>query len=96
MRLPIADDLDSRNGVANKDARLTNMLKEADEGRELAVIRPGLVSQVVSSGAGGGLVQFNGDLLTVFGTTLGRYSSGAIGSLGTVGAGVYDFAQGPL
>lgn len=71
MRLPIADDLDSRNGVANKDARLTNMLKEADEGRELAVTRPGLGLVATGSGVGGGLVAFNGELISVYGTTLG-------------------------
>lgn len=68
MRLPVASSLQSRDGSANKDARLTNMLKEADEGRELAVIRPGLVLNLSASGIGNGLVAFNNDLVSVYGS----------------------------
>ena len=71
MRLPIASPLVSRDGAANKDARLTNMLKESDGGRELAVTRPGLALIAAGSGVGGGLVAFNGELISVYGTTLG-------------------------
>ena len=69
MRLPIASPLVSRDGAANKDARLTNMLKESDGGRELAVVRPGLVLDAVASGMGNGLVAFGNDLIGVYGTT---------------------------
>lgn len=69
MRLPIASPLVSRDGAANKDARLTNMLKESDGGRELAVTRPGLNLQVDLSGVGNGLVVFNDELIGVYGTT---------------------------
>lgn len=71
MRLPIASPLVSRDGAANKDARLTNMLKEMDGSRELAVTRPGLTLVAEGAGAGGGLVAFNGELISVYGTTLG-------------------------
>jgi len=75
MRLPIASPLVSRDGAANKDARLTNMFKESDGGRELAVTRPGLTLVATGSGAGGGLVAFNGELISVYGTTLGFSTS---------------------
>ena len=71
MRLPIASPLVSRDGAANKDARLTNMLKESDGGKELAVVRPGLELIAAGTGVGGGLVAFNGELVSVYGTTLG-------------------------
>lgn len=71
MRLPIASPLVSRDGSANKDARLTNMLKEMDGSRELAVTRPGLGLVATGAGVGGGLVAFNGELISVYGTTLG-------------------------
>jgi len=72
MRLPIASPLVSRDGSANKDARLTNMLKEMDGSRELAVVRPGLVLDAVASGVGNGLVVFNDELVSVYGSTLYR------------------------
>lgn len=71
MRLPIASPLVSRDGAANKDARLTNMLKESDGSKELAVVRPGLELIAAGTGVGGGLVAFNGELVSVYGTTLG-------------------------
>ena len=42
MRLPLASQIDSRDGESNKDGRLTNVLKETDEGGGLACVRPGL------------------------------------------------------
>lgn len=69
MRLTLVSDVDSRDGAANKDARLTNMLKESDGSRELAVTRPGLVLESVAYGVGNGLVAFGNDLIGVYGTT---------------------------
>ena len=94
MRLPLASQLDSRDGESNKDGRLTNVLKETDEGGELACVRPGLELMASMSGNGSGVVAFNGILISVFGTTLG-YGDDPV-SIGTITAGTYDFAQSPL
>lgn len=90
MRLPIASPLVSRDGSANKDARLTNMLKEVDSGRELAVVRPGLEYAATGTGAGGGLVAFNNELISVYGTTLGTVSVNQYVTWTKVGATVMD------
>lgn len=78
MRLPLTPTLSTKDAVSNKNARLTNCLKEAklspDKKKELsskAVVRPGLVLDAQASGAGNGLVAFNGDLVSVYGATLG-------------------------
>lgn len=94
MRLPVVSDIDSRDGAANKDERLTNVLVETDEDVTLAVVRPGLATVATSSGAGGGETVFNETLITVFGTTLGFGST--LSTIGTVAAGSYDFCQSPL
>ena len=94
MRLPLASEIDSRDGTSNKDERLTNTLSENDEGVVLACVRPGLATIATASGAGGGETVFNDALITVFGTTLGF---GQIPStIGTVATGSYDFCQSPL
>ena len=94
MRLPLAFEIDSRDGVSAKDERLTNVLSESDEGVTLAVVRPGLATIATATGAGGGEVNFNDVLITVFGTTLGHGT--APSTIATVVAGSYDFAQSPL
>lgn len=94
MRLPLASQLDSRDGSTNKDGRLTNVLKETDEGGELAVVRPGLELMAAMSGAGGGITAFNGTLISVFGETLGYGDDPA--PISTITAGTYDFAQSTL
>jgi len=94
MRLPLASEIDSRDGTSSKDERLTNVLQEDEEGVVLAALRPGLATIATASGAGGGAVNFNDVLITVYGTTLG---SGATPStISTVVAGSYDFCQSPL
>jgi len=94
VRLPLAPEIDSRDGSANKDERLTNVLSEQDRDRVLSVVRPGLSAIVTASGAGGGAVNFNDVLITVFGTTLGHGTTPS--TIGTVVAGSYDFCQSPL
>ncbi len=94
MRLPITTQLSTKDGISNKNARLTNMLKETDEGGELAVVRPALELMASMSGSGSGVVAFNGILISVFGTTLGHGDDPV--SIGTITAGTYDFAQSPL
>ncbi len=94
MRLPLVTNVDSRDGASNKDERLTNVLSEIDEGVTLAVLRPGLSTVATASGVGGGEINFNGTLITVFGTTLGHGATPS--TIGTVVSGIYDFAQSPL
>lgn len=94
MRLQLASEIDSRDGTSNRDERMTNMLSETDEGVTLAVLRPGLATIATASGAGCGEVNFNDVLITVYGTTLGF--SPTPSTIGTVAAGLYDFAQGAL
>ena len=93
MRLPLAFDIDSRDGTSSKDERLTNVLQEDDEGAILAVVRPGLATIATASGAGGGVVNFNDVLISVYGTTLGHGTTPS--SIGTVVAGSYDFCASP-
>ena len=94
MRIPLAGEIDSRDGSSNKDERLTNILGEDNNGQQMAVLRPGLATIATASGAGGGEVNFNDVLITVFGTTLGSGSTPS--TIGTVVAGSYDFCQSPL
>lgn len=71
MRLPLVPSLSTKNGVSNKNARMTNVLKESKKTGDMAVVRPGLTLNATASGVGNGLVVFNGELISVFGTTLG-------------------------
>ena len=72
MRLNVVPSISTKDGVSNKNARLTNCLKEVKKSGDMAVIRPGLVLDAVASGVGNGLVSFNGELVSVYGATLGR------------------------
>lgn len=94
MRLPLVSNIDSRDGTANKDERLTNVLMENDEGVAMACVRPGLATIATASGVGGGETVFNETLITVFGTTLGFGATPA--TISTVVAGNYDFCQSPI
>ena len=94
MRLPIASDIDSRDGASAKDERLTNMLGEDNNGQQMATLRPGLATIAIASGAGGGVTNFDSVLISVFGTTLGSGTTPT--TVSTVVAGSYDFAQSPI
>ena len=94
MRLPLVPDIETRDGATTKDAKLTNVLVEDDSGVKLAGIRPGLSAVATASGAGNGLVAFNGELISVFGTTVGYGTTPT--STGTVSGSNFDFAQSPL
>ena len=94
MRIPLVTEIDSRDGVSNKDERFTNVLAETDEGVSLACVRPGLAAVATATGAGGGLVNFNDVLVSVFGTVLGSGTTPT--TVSTVVAGSYDFTQSPL
>ena len=94
MRLPLPPVIDSRDGTTAKDALVRNLLKETDEGTELLCLRPGLAAISGNTGNGSGLVDFDGVLISVFGTVLGYGATPA--SAGAVVAGTYDFSQGTL
>lgn len=94
MRIPLAPVVDSRDGSSDKDAKAVNLLKEDDEGTALVALRPGLVLNAYASGVGNGLVSFNDELISVFGSTLGFGSTPS--TIGPVVAGSYDFAASPL
>lgn len=80
MRLPSTPQLSTKDGTSNKNARLTNCLKESKKSGDKAVVRPGLVLNAVGDGVGGGLVAFNNELVSVYGTTLGFGSGDELGS----------------
>lgn len=71
MRLPVAGNISTRDGSSNKNARMTNMLAEEKQGKSFAAVRPGLNQVASTTGNGNGIVCFNGDLVNVFGATLG-------------------------
>jgi len=50
---------------------MTNMLAEEKQGKSFAAVRPGLNQVASTTGNGNGIVCFNGDLVNVFGATLG-------------------------
>lgn len=82
MRIPVVASVSTKDGTSNKNARLTNCLKESKKSGDMAVIRPGLVLDAVASGVGNGLVSFNGELVSVYGATLGiGVTEGAVSSI---------------
>lgn len=70
MRLPVVQQLDTKDGVSNKNARLTNCLREKTQPADKAVIRPGLVTSDTYSGLGNGLIPFDGRLLVIYDDTV--------------------------
>lgn len=95
MRLPIVPQISTKDGVSNKNARLTNCLKESKKSGDKAVVRPGLVLDAQASGVGHGLVVFNNELVSVYGATLGLNTEAVAGadsaaySVGTGGLEVH-------
>ena len=71
MRLSVFPDLSTKDGVTDENARMTNALKEVRAVGDMATIRPGLVTSAVSVGNGNGLVSFNGELVSIFGASVG-------------------------
>jgi len=65
MRLPIVHQISTKDGVSNKNARLTNVLKETRKTGDLAVLRPGLEFADTYPGLGNGLIIFDGRLLVI-------------------------------
>jgi hypothetical protein len=94
VRVPLTFEVDSRDGLSNKDSRLTNVLVESDEGTQLATVRPALETVSSNTGNGNGVTSIDGTLISVFGTVLGFGATPS--SIGTVTNGTYDFAEGVL
>ena len=85
MRLPVIPNVSTKDGLSNKNARLTNCLKETTKRGDKAVIRPGLVLDAEASGVGHGLVVFDNQLVSVYGSTLGiGVADGAPASVYTI------------
>lgn len=78
MRLPVVPQISTKDGISNKNARLTNALKETNKQGDKAVIRPGLTLDAVASGVGNGLVVFNDALVSVYGATVGEKLNDAV------------------
>jgi len=70
MRLPVVSQISTKDGISNKNSRLTNMLKESRKTGDLAVVRPGLVLSDTYTGIGGGLIPFDGRLLQIWDDTV--------------------------
>ena len=90
MRLPLVPPIDSRDGTDEKDCLCKNLLIEAEDGIQLATLRPGqTLNTSFTAAAGNNIVEFNGSLVTSFGTKL--YVEGV--EIATISAGMKDFAQ---
>lgn len=70
MRLPIVPQLSTKDGTSNKNARLTNCLKESKKTGDKAVVRPGLLLSDTYTGLGSGLIPFDGRLLVIYDDTV--------------------------
>lgn len=70
MRLPVVVPISTKDGTSNKNARLTNMLKETSKRGDKAVVRPGLVAAGDFPGIGNGLIPFDGRLLVISDDTI--------------------------
>jgi hypothetical protein len=70
MRLPMTPNVSTKDGTSNKNARLTNCLKETTKRGDMAVIRPGLVLSDTFTGVGSGLIPFDGRLLQIWNDTV--------------------------
>ena len=79
MRLPIVPQLSTKDGAANKNARMTNALREKNR----AVVRPGLSLVLDYAGVGNGLVPWNDRLIGLFDDTV--YDLDTVGTGGTGG-----------
>jgi len=89
MRLPLNFKLTAKGG--NVTALAQNCVQDAKGQKVLLSVRPGLSQVTVSAGAGNGLVCFSNELISVFGTSLGKSSS--VDPLALLTDDVYDFTQ---
>ncbi len=66
MRIPLVPQLSTKDGETNKNARMTNALKESTVTGAVAQVRPGLDQLATTTGSGNGLVDFDGELVSIF------------------------------
>ncbi len=95
-RLPLLITPASRDNSGKKDAKLVNCYMEiGPDGEPIIIKRPGTsVYSGPFSGAGAGIVNWLGDIYTVFGTTFYK-NGGTIGTVdGTGGIYHFDFCLG--
>lgn len=79
MRLPLATNLDSRDGALDKDARMTNALKDVRNGTEIVTNRPGLLlAGQVDGVAGQGITSHDGDLIAIYGGNIELFTEGSL------------------
>lgn len=72
MRLPLVPPIDTRDGTTDKDGHCRNMLFEQDEQGQFAVLRPSINIVAAANGNGRGIVEFQDELISVYGATLGE------------------------
>jgi hypothetical protein len=94
MRLPVPAPIESRDGTVEKDGLCKNLLIEQDDEVLLSALRPGLSAAMASSGSGNGITEFNGVLISSFGTSLSLGIPEV--SLGTIDADFHDFVQSTI
>lgn len=83
MRLPVVPQIGTKDGTSNKNARLTNCLMESTKRGDKAVVRPGLeLRATAEEGYGGGLTVFDGEMVSVYGTTVGILTMSGSGAYG--------------
>lgn len=93
MRLPVVPPISTKDGLSNKNARLTNCLKEIKKGGEKAVVRPGLSLSDTYQGLGSGLIVFDGRLLVVADDTIYGDSEWPLDSPTWAVGTTYDFGD---
>lgn len=91
MRIPLTPVVDSRDGSSDKDARMSNALKETENGSDFACVRPALTLITNTTGNGNG-VSYLDTLISVFGDKI-RYSE-SLTLFTTIDDGKYDFVRG--
>jgi hypothetical protein len=94
-RLPLIAQPENRDETSEKDAKLINGYVEKNEATKETWIfkRPGLLqTDVAKSGNGYGVYNWQGDIYTIFGSTIYKNGAALSGSLNTAG-GVYRFSS---
>lgn len=73
MRIPLAGNISTKDGAANKNSRLYNVLAETrKDGKVVAGVRPGLNIAANGNGNGNGIVCFNNELISITGMSVVR------------------------
>ncbi len=94
MRLPLPVSIASRDGSSDKDERLVNCLGEKEDEQIFAAVRPGLTEVADTTGSGKGLVDWNGQLIAMYGTTVYSASGSEDEETFTITTGPGGFLDG--